>query len=179
MRQAVEVHQDRQREGEMRKRKRRIDGTATLSAAISDTYLNTYLPLQHGTASKYAEPALSTRVRVNETCSTNSSNNKNFSSRLRFLSPARGGARQHLKELLNPTRGRNKALSASAVQECWKRLSTGRKKVFLMKSSIYQIQYILGIYSVTDETGTNCTIGSRTGVISGTPHTVMELRSKR
>lgn len=61
------MHQDRQRERE-RKRKRRRDGTATLSAAISDTYLNTYLPLQHGTASKYAEPALSTRVRVNETC---------------------------------------------------------------------------------------------------------------
>lgn len=135
---------DRERE-KMRKRKRRRDGTATLSAAISDTYLNTYLPLQHGTASKYAEPALSTRVRVNETCSSN--NNNAFSGILRFLSPARGGARQHLKELLSPTRGRNKALSASAVQECWKRLSTGRKKVFLMKSSIYQIQYILGIYS--------------------------------
>lgn len=138
---------DRERE-RMRKTKRRRDGTATLSAAISDTYLNTYLPLQHGTASKYAEPALSTRVIVNETCNLQQQQQQQLQQQIAISTSCQRRRQATPERTFKPNeRQKQKLFPLPLSKSVESDFRQAAKKFFLMKSSIYQIQYILGIYS--------------------------------
>lgn len=178
MRQAVEVHQDRQREGENEKEKeRRHCNTFGSDKRHLSKYIFTFATrhrlkvcrarivntrqsqrdLQH---QQQQQQQLQQQIAISITCQ-----------RRRQATPER---------TFKPNeRQKQKLFPLPLCKSVESGFRQAAKKFFWWRAVYTKYSIYLVFIRVTDETGTNCTIGSRTGVISGTPHTVMELRSKR